>query len=276
MKIVFGSVLYKQAMPYFNDFFSSVINQTYKDFDIILMIDDLLPQEISPFIEKYTNDNCNIKVKYSKKKCRPYELRIYLIEYAKVEGYDLLIIGDCDDVFGDNRIEKTVEHYQYHQETGFFYNQLYTFDHIPVMGELPYETEYIEQIGERNYLGLSNTAINMKYINDSVLSDLKQGNTYIFDWFLYSIFLMRGIKGQYVEEAMSLYRIHNDNLVGIPKPSKDNIQKELAIKIEHYKLLSKYDEYFEKLLIQYQELNIKDIKIQVNDKYYWWNFVRLN
>lgn len=276
MKVAFGTVLYKKAISYFDEFFQSVINQTNKEFDIVLIIDDLLPEEIAPFIDKNSNEKCNIKTCYSNKKSKPYELRIQLIEYVKENKYDLLIIGDCDDVFSENRIETIVKEFCVAPNVAFFYNQICLFDNSIVLGELPKVTEHIDQIGEKNYLGLSNTALNMRLLDDNIISDLKQGDTLIFDWYLYSVLLIHGLKGIFVEGALSFYRIHGNNLAGITNLSEDNIKKEITIKIEHYKLLSKHSEYHKKLLRQYQDLIIEQKELYKNNNYYWWNLIQLN
>jgi hypothetical protein len=143
------------------------------------------------------------------------------------------------------------------------------------MQELPPKTENVDLILECNYLGLSNCAINMKRISREFVDSLYEGRTEIFDWYLFSRILLNGGKGKRINGTATLYRLYDNNIVGIPKYTKKALEKEKKIKIEHYQLLKKYDSRYLELINKYENTDIvlKQDSASHNKLGYWWDML---
>lgn len=269
MKVIFGSVVYQTALKYLDDFLNSLNEQTYQQFEILLINDDLEKDVLNTYIQKYENLSGKTTVLKAAAGQAYYLLRILLLKEAKRRNGTILILGDCDDFFSRDRVAAVVS--EYDPEVWFFYNEILDFDHKAVMPPMPEDTKSICDIGEQNYLGLSNTAVNLEKLNMDFLDSLQEGKTSIFDWYLFSRIVLAGGSGKYLCRGKSYYRIHEMNLAGIMQ-SKDHAQsKEIEIKLEHYRLLRKYSRYIEELLADYSANNIETrLGDRCSQKYFWW------
>lgn len=270
MKIAFGSVTYKNAWNYRAEFMESLNKQTMSEFDLLIINDNV--ENINE-LKELTSLNLIIVDK-------PYamsiaELRIFLLDTAKRLGYDLLILGDFDDKFHENRIEHIAG--SYNGKIGFYYNPLQLFNNHTVFENLPQEVNSYENILEYNFLGLSNTAINLNFMSSVFINSLNDGNTAIFDWYLYTRLLLEGIKGVLVDDAITYYRIYENNLAGIEITDLNSIKKEIKIKLEHYKLLKAYDSSFLQKYEQYSKLSLNNYTqcLSHETNGYWWNKIHV-
>lgn len=271
--IAFGTVIYRSAMQYFPEFIYSINNQNFKDFILLVINDDVPENEL-----QYHLNNIKIKdylVVNNTNNYNPAELRIKLLEEAKCRGYTLLIIGDCDDKFYFKRVANIVNFYNNNKEITFYYNDLLLFNNKKAMDVLPDITYSVNYIAEFNYLGLSNTAINLSKISNSFIESLRECDTFVFDWYLYSRILLDGGTGIFVPDAFSLYRVYENNYAGINNNTKKDILKEYNIKIKHYTLLAKYNDLFEVLLRKYKEFDIEMFIPQRKSNSFWWSNIKL-
>lgn len=275
MRVAVGSVVYKSALIYFDEFIESIVKQSMDCFDVILINDDINRSELENGLKKYKERfNGKIIVIEGKDGAAPYELRIQLLEAAYENQYDLLVLCDADDRFSENRVKRICESYD--RNIAFYYNELQTFSGDAVMPDLPSEITSVQGIGEYNFLGLSNTAVNMKEISLEFIESLQEGNTQIFDWYLFARLLLDKKVGKKIIDCYTYYRIHENNLAGISEYTIDNINTEIQIKLAHYKLLKHYSKYFEQLY----ELYMKEKKNHGSAKllttnHYWWGILQL-
>lgn len=272
MRVAFGTVIYETAWVYKDEFISSLNHQVNCEFDLIIINDDLCEKKTDE-LEKLSNRNIKIISK-------PYqmsiaELRIFLLLKSKSLGYDLLILGDFDDIFDSKRVGAIIK--KYSEKYGFYYNPLFTLDKHNVFDKLPPSLNTYKDILEYNILGLSNTAINLNMIDNTFIESLKEGNTSIFDWYLYTRLLLRGIRGVLVEEARTYYRIHENNIAGLEQRNEENIKKEIAVKREHYYLLKNYTALLEEKYKQYIGVTEDECLNHLNKQSmgYWWNKIHL-
>lgn len=270
MKMAIGSVVYSQGIGYISDFLESLKNQSTQDFSIILLNDDieekLLEKEFSFYIMYFGQ---RMQIFHTQKKfSRVYELRIELLKIAKQSDIELLILCDCDDKCASNRVEESKRGY----DAGlcFLYNELRSFDGRPIMPNMPNTTNNITQIQECNYLGLSNTALIMSKINKEFIESLFEGKTQIFDWYLFSRIMLAGGKGKKLENTVTYYRIYHENVAGIPINSLKEVKKEIEIKIEHYKLLQKYDDAYSSLIVKYSNIDLDTYIGHKETFVFWW------
>lgn len=275
MKIAFGTVVYESALKYKKEFCVSLLNQRYKNFDVLVICDNLDNLQIS---EMFPKDKRFIFYNYTN--YTPSDLRIKLIEIAYEAGYDLLLIGDFDDVFSSNRVKKYNE--QYNENITFFYNDLrYLSNKHLFFKQIPDMVEKITQIEEQNFVGLSNSGVNLKKIDIKGLKNLYHKNIKIFDWFFFSFLLLNGGTGKKIKDCSTYYRIHENNIAGENIITKDSIVNEIKIKIDHYQELCELGYSFQTLLNEYSSLLIRikeeDFqKILNKNSCFWWSQIVLN
>lgn len=268
-KIVFGSVIYRNALPYLNEFLESIYLQSTDEFDLLLLNDDVLGEELELF-DNILNSPRVILINSTRGK-KPFELRVQLILEAKKLNYDLLILGDCDDKFDVNRVANVVNCYKKYSEFSFYYNDLLTFGQMKAIGDLPDETRSIQSILEYNYLGLSNTSLNLRKFELDWLTSLYEGDTFVFDWYMHSRILLMGGVGKFVEQAYTFYRIYDENFAGINCNHDENLKKEYNIKLKHYELLSQRSEWHKELYEKYKSLDINNYHTKSYNTYWWSN-----
>ncbi len=273
IKTCFGTVVYKKAFKYLADFADSINNQDYDNFDVILLNDDLNHEELK---EVYNIIGRKIICFNRKNERTAPELRIQLYNKAKSLGYDLLVSGDFDDIFSEDRISRTVKAFNY--KYSFYYNDIYCFNKtLKFFNNIPDKTEDSADISEYNYLGLSNMALNLGRIDFSIFKKIKYREIKIFDWFFFAVILNSGNKGLKVDGGKTYYRLHEGNIAGISNNTLDDIMKEIDIKIEHYTFLRKAGIDENGLLVFYNKLKagINNNKINILDfidhkNAFWW------
>ena len=271
-RIVIGSVIYQQAFCFFEDFLKSLELQTYNDFMILLINDDISMNDIKGkilFFAPWLQEKIII-IDKSGRRNKPCELRVELIKEAYQRNYDILVLLDCDDKASSNRIECISK--QFGQEYTFFYNELLDFEKRTVMPTLPNFTNDVGNIRECNYLGMSNNALNLKKLSSQFIESLYQGQTKVFDWYLFSRILLNGGVGKKVIECCTYYRIYDENIAGRSIYDKRSLNNEILVKKQHYELLGKYDVIYNDLLRKYSSISEENLKA-VNANGYWWGLI---
>ncbi len=262
--IAFGSVIYNKAKEYLPDFFASLSRQTCKDFLLLLLNDGIKKEDLDQYLESYPG---KIRIVTADDGKSPAELRLDLIMLAKEMNIELLVLGDCDDVFSDNRIQKLESLYKGNPDFSFYYNTIVTLDKTEELQELPPEIHDFRGIGESNFLGLSNTALNLEKI---VYPYRYHFEGEIFDWYFFSRLLLDGLTGLFAEGCCTYYRIHGENIAGIADNNRADIEKEVQVKRFHYDHLMKYDDYYRKLSELYHH-NGWIIRKKEGKGFLWWN-----
>lgn len=269
MRAVLGSVVYRKAEAYLNDFFQSIAEQTTDDFSLLLLNDDMDPQELRRILSGYS---LSAEVIFVPDKT-PAQLRIELLRQAKQRRVDLLILGDCDDRLSGTRVARVKRAWTENPEDTFFYNELRSMRGARMMPELPKEVCDFKEIGECNFLGLSNAAFNMRKICFDFIDSLEEFSYEIFDWYLFSRLLLEGFCGRKVEDCFTVYRLHANNIAGETNFSETNIRRELEVKQKHYASLKKYHAYYAEKCRQYQKLENCE-RADARDTYFWWNLLK--
>lgn len=269
MKVIFGSVVYRAALEYLDDFLDSLDGQTFQEFEVLLVNDDLEDETLGEHVRKCANLSKKTTIlKADEGQAIPL-LRIHLLKEAKKRGGTLLILGDCDDFFSKDRVASAV--WGYEPGFSFFYNEILNLEGQAVMPPMPGATESVRDIGECNYLGFTNTAVNLDKLDVAFLDSLREGQTNVFDWYFFSRLLLAGGRGKYLCRGKSYYRTHERNLAGEARNTEEARSRELQVKVEHYALLKKDSPYFEGLLADYSAGNVETKPDgQGLQKYYWW------
>lgn len=276
MKYAFGTVVYNEALIYIDAFCESINSQTFTDYDLLIITDNLDDYEITIILSKLDKP---AKVIKGIENATPARLRYQLIEHAYDLGYELLILGDADDEFMDTRIETIVETYNFNGDVAFFYNELrFLKTGKSVFKNLPIKLDRPSDLLEYNFVGLSNSAINLKKMNDKILKAISEGETNIFDWYLYSVLLSFNRCGIYVPQAVTFYRIHDNNTVGILQNQFKDFEFEYIVKLKHYTLLEDLDIIWKNALDRYKSLDLLDY-YKLNElkrsNPFWWSKINI-
>ena len=272
--VVLGSVIYSDALKYLDDFIDSINEQTYKEFDVLLVNDDIDQIILQQRIKKINSKNIII-IDQTKERKSPAQLRVVLLVEAKKRGYDLLVLGDCDDTFSKNRIYNIEQCYSKNKEYTFYYNDLIMQNGKMAIYGMPNLTYSIEDILQYNYLGLSNNAINMGKISVEWIESLKECESFVFDWYFFSRLLVMNLKGLYVKNAYTIYRIHQNNYVGLNQRSREVISKELMVKKQHYKSLMKYNRKINDMYEKIKDMTVEDVPLSMAKTSFWWSNIKL-
>lgn len=279
MKTALGTVLYKQSFKYLNEFSRSVNNQDCRDFDVLFLNDDLDKVQLDICINSIKR---NVIFSTGKHKSTISQLRYQLIKYAKENAYDLLVLADFDDTFSDDRVSSIISNYC--KAYSFYYNDLYYFDkNRKFFSILPEYTYDANQILEQNYLGMSNTSLNLNNIDLNLLEKLNVTRCEAFDWYMFSAFLAEGHKGRKVEGCRTYYRIYKNNTAGEYKNTRAHINKEISIKTNHYSLLKQWDskfedlyDYYKLLQLEWENGSIDLLSYADTSNDYWWGHIKSN
>lgn len=275
--IAFGTVIYQEAENYLKDFFDSVAAQTYSNFTLLILNENISKERCKVLLRDYEDYHSCAEILDCPKEESIVGHRIRLMREAKKRHYRLLIIGDCDDVFSKERVKAVTDLYESNRDVAFFYNDITDFFGKKMMPPLPDVTSSIDHILELNYLGMSNTAINLSVITDDFLESLSDFKGNVFDWYLFSRIILNGGMGKYVFDGGTGYRLHDANIVGIREDNDKNIAYELMVKRNHYHLLSKYSPKYEQLSVKYDNINTDNLSKKKTKQglHYWWDLIRL-
>lgn len=219
---------YPKALSYSYDFFKSMNDQSMNKFDLIVINDGVSDLEIEG---KYKNGRTSVH--HSNKSAA--QNRISGIREAKRLGYEYLIFADFDD-------------YHLPQRVGTTLSALKRYD-IVATDISCWQGDFREQISETfgrrfkssidielndvihgNFLGLSNTGIRLSRLPDFIaVSDV-----IAFDWYFFSTLLSENFSCHFFNLPLTLYRQHDQNLLGYPDHYQMNFSKLTQIKLKHY------------------------------------------
>lgn len=283
MNVIVACFIYPLIEDFLNDFFESIKNQTYRDFELLIFEDG--------FEGDYSNlDFEKIIMKNDNNRSIP-DVRKQVIEYVVRKNYDLLIFCDADDVMGEDRIESIVSiHAENKDKYGFYYNNLHLLDSREDVfkGKLPEEVNHYLDLEDYNFLGMSHTALNI-HLTKEIWENLPLDDKIIaFDWFMHSYLLIKGFRGRKVDTT-TYYRIYDNNTAGLPDSLDEaSLKRGLQVKLLQYKMMSRFEKKFKEKekkvqqLKEYLEINPKRIEDYVQNVYrsrtkfvFWWQNIRL-
>lgn len=270
--IVFGSVIYSAAVEYLDDFIESINNQTNQNFDLLVINDDIKDYSVIEKIRKKVRCGRVIVKDYSDYSYGPAKLRVELIKQAKLLGYKLIVLGDCDDTFSKNRVEYVFTKYLRNKNVAFFYNDLVS-DNTSVFASLPDHVSDIEGLMQFNFVGLSTSAINLNVVSLDFIDSMNEFDGFVFDWYLFSRLILDKQVGVFVQGVSTKYGIHDNNFAGINDGSREIIEREIEVKKKHYKALAKYNVLYEELLDKVTRVNVDKIDGKAPNQYWWSNII---
>jgi glycosyltransferase involved in cell wall biosynthesis len=234
-KNVVFTVFHEGIASYIKDFIQSVNKQTNTDFELLILNDGI--EDINKYIDILDVHYCVVNVP---KNSTIAEVRNYGLELCK-DKYENIIFADADDVFADERIELSLKHLEQYE---VIINNMCLIDaDVQIIKKSLYKELFnksiqFEDIIDKNYFGLSNTAIKGKFIKEMlpIPPDLKA-----VDWWIFSIVLYYSKKVFFIDEELTFYRQHQSNIIGSNKNfNLDYVRRALAVKVTHYKSMDLY------------------------------------
>ena len=267
----FMTTVFPGCMIYFDAFIESLLLQTDKDFDLLIINDGVV--NLVDYIEKYKEINflqifsCNTIVQNRK----------LGIDTAINLNYKYLIFGDSDDYFAPNRISIS-KHYLKNFDIVVNDLSLFNIKHgiykekcfsKRLTNNSIISSKYIE---DKNIFGLSNSAVKVSEIHKIIFCK----NLIAFDWYLFSQLLYRNKTAVFTNETQTYYRQYENNTVGLGVNSIESIKNSIQVKKIHYECMSKTDTNLDKFLLQIKFLEKKIDKGDINlDEYkhndlLWW------
>ncbi len=215
-KTVIAAVIFPANLVYFDDFVSSLQNQTESIFDLLLINDGCNDLEIEQILTQYSI-SYEIRCAVSGS---PAQIRVQLIGILKNSKYEFIIFGDTDDFFSPNRLEKCIEALR-DDNMDIVFNDLTIVNKESkiispnIWGNRKEANEVnLEFLVRYNVLGLGNTAIRRSVLD----FELKlNANITTFDWIFYLqvFYHYRALKCGFLKEVTTFYRQHSQNTLGI-------------------------------------------------------------
>ena len=111
----------------------------------------------------------------------------------------------------------------------------------------------------------------MDRLSEEFLDSLYEGECNVFDWYLFTRIIKDVGQGALVDAGATIYRIYDDNEVGVTR----DIAKEKSVKLTHYANLGKRYEGFKKLHDDLEHLDVTKLKLANNHHGYWWSDIKM-
>ncbi len=208
-KVAFLTTIYPMSEHFLDEFFISLKNQTYKEFDTVVVNDGFKD------FDKISNRYPNLNIKELIYSNTPAKNREFGINYVIDNGYDILVFGDSDDYFSKNRVEKTVELLSHHD---IVVNDLSLCNNGEILCS-NYISNRVKNntiidfkfIKDKNIFGMTNTAIKIEKIEKIVFPK----DIIAVDWFFFKHYLKKGAKAIFTNSIISYYRQHKNNILGL-------------------------------------------------------------
>lgn len=237
MKTLVLGVWHPFVEKYGDDYFTSLQEQTDRDFDLLIITDKTrLPDRFR---------GSRIKILEAVQNSTPADIRFQGICFARENHYQNLIFSDCDDYFSCSRIEKSKAGLN---EADFFVNNLTAVSENKTETEksiyklndsfpLPEKFSFADLL-KSNYFGMSNTALRISAVPEKfyIPSELVA-----VDWWIFSILLLYGKQFIFDEGLSTYYRQHSDNIAGMGHYlSREKLVSGIRVKLQHYGQLAKF------------------------------------
>ena len=229
-------VIFPAIDKYLSNYCNSILIQDTNAFDILILNDK--------YNKSFPLKNKRISILNIENNLTPSEIRMLGIKYALNNSYKDVLFSDADDYFSMNRISLSKNRLK---DYDFAYNNIKIINEIGVninnkdYFNLKVKKEYNSylELIDKNIFGFTNTAVKTEklaelYIPKEIIA---------VDWWIFSILLLNKCKGGFIKEAITYYRQHNNNFIGISKKiNKAILQKGIKVKQIHYKSLLRYCE----------------------------------
>lgn len=274
----FCSVIFPANLPYFTDYLDSLEKQTDIDFDVLIFNDG---------VENIENYFKNRSLKYSVISTQGSitNSRNQVFAYLKKSNYKNVIFGDTDDYFSENRVEESKMLLEIYDIVA--HDLTLVSQDKKIISELFWKNRIelkqpisLNAIKKYNFLGLGNTAINIKILPDEIKFN---SNLIAVDWYLFSVILQSKVNVIFSSEAHVFYRQHEANTVGRKALTYIDFKKGVDVKLNHYRTLASINSDYSDLAKQFEAFKsiltedyFKSIQKNIKIKNpFWWEEIQI-
>ena len=93
----------------------------------------------------------------------------------------------------------------------------------------------IQDISDRNFMGMSNTAVKSSLLESLVINE----DVIAVDWFIFSVLLKKGCKAVFTSETETYYRQHGGNTIGLDSMDERKLKNAIKAKRLHFREMAK-------------------------------------
>lgn len=230
MKTAVLTTIFPVKEAYAHDYFASLARQSVQGFDVVLVNDGF--GDLSALKAQYPQLNI-IELESAGGIAKNRE---QMCQFALNNQYDVAIFADIDDYSSDNRVAHSL---RLLADYDVVVNDLTSFNDTEqlqsqILSKRVADGDEItlEFIRDKNLCGLSNTAMRLTDVAAETLrfpSDLVA-----VDWYLFSTLLCQSKRAVFTNQAVTYYRQHQANTVGIGRMSIESIRQSLQVRSIHY------------------------------------------
>ena len=168
----------------------------------------------------------------------PADVRATMFTAAVQSEAEIIVFCDMDDWLFESALS---DHEKALSDSDFSYGDLQIVDRDGTDTgrrfyngcNVPLRTDDIGQVADRNWMGLSNTAVRRHCIPADALRVPKE--IVAVDWWFYSCLLKVGCRGTLSENPVAAYRMHEANILGAQHvQSIASLRRRIEIVEKHY------------------------------------------
>ena len=258
-KTAFFTTVFPGCEKFLEDYFTSLKNQSFKGFDIVI-VNENENVDKSTF-ESFSTSETPVKI-IDSAQADAVGNRIQGLQYIVETGYDIVVFGDCDDTFCENRVEESLKMLE---NADIAVNELMLMDSDLQLLQENYLSKRLEHnqmldaafIKDKNVFGMSNTALRTKILDIlNISSEIPP--VIAFDWYFFAELLEKpGVTARFTNLCHTNYRQHETNLVGLNKHDASLILRGVQVKLTQYKQLSKKFPKYDKMYRDFDTLEKK-------------------
>ena len=208
--------------------------------------------------------------------------KIKSIKQALNKGYKAIVFGDADDYFAKNRIEVSKALLK---DFDIVVNDIELVNERNVRIKKGYlsrrikdkEVLGIQDISDRNFMGMSNTAVKSSLLESLVINE----DVIAVDWFIFSVLLKKGCKAVFTSETETYYRQHGGNTIGLDSMDERKLKNAIKAKRLHFREMAKnhfeYKRPYEQMKalekrfpISFLKEYMETICLQKIENPFWW------
>lgn len=275
--------VYPQATKYFHHFRECLEKQSNSDFELVIFNDGCAEKDLELLIGRqyqtkiYQNNGKSIA-----------EVRISGLKTLVSDVYENIIFADIDDICSPNRVQYVK---QYLNLYPMVVNDLVLVNEDcnvlteNLISNILGDGQFIfhSTIKSSNIMGMSNSAIKRNMINVKFLESILE-DTIAFDWSFYTEMLHR-TNAIFINGAQTYYRQHGQNTALFSGFRKEEIIKNITVKIQHYRNVSHLSTYYQQeveclsQLIEYLKEDshfnsfYKKFQLESGVSFPWWNVI---
>ena len=233
-----NTVLYTTIYPGIESFvkqwYESVLQQSDKDFDIVIGLDCVSPEDVF----KMVDSEFEAVFISADKGFTPVQVRERPFRYM-VDNYHKIIFTDSDDTLLESRVAKAKKDLEKFDVVAYALNMT-DYDGNSLGKLYPVEDNYDYDLflPTSNVFGMSNSAYNSCLLNKIMEFP---SECVIYDWFIATKAWLSGAKMGTSSEVLMNYRQHASNIANVLPPfTGEQILKAIDLLFLHYEMVFRY------------------------------------